>query len=864
MAKRQQTAPTPIERAFERKVRLSKWALLFERLWPRVWLVLGLAGLFIAVSLAGLWPRLPELPHKVVLGLFGLAFAVALVAILRVRWPSRELAIRRVEGVSGIRHRPASSYEDTLSLNAEDARTAALWRVHRQRLAALLAKLRVGRPTPRTDRYDPFALRALLLLGVFVLIVVVGDTASDRLRSAFRFGALAKGAEARLDAWITPPAYTGRPPVMLADGSHGLVRVAERPAGPIEVPERSVLVVRASGAGIGTLSLQAPTAEGDKPATLEAPEAANASDVSELKFELRKSGTVAVFGSGTPLASWPFQVTPDLPPKIALTKDPERTPRGSFKLHFKVEDDYGVVSAETRIRRLAPKEDTSSTAWARAESNAKKGPRPPHERPPTLALRLPRAYPKQAEGQSFHEIGDHPWAGLKVELTLIAKDVAGQTGRSLPTEVVLPERRFTKPLARAVIEQRRRLVEDPRDRLRVARAIEALTVEPEGFIDDLQVYLALRSAYWRLHRDATRAARNSVIAQLWHTALRIEDGSLTDAERALRAAQERLSKALEEGASDEEIQRLMQELRQALAQFLDQLAKQAENQRQPMQGMDRNSQFMTPQDLEQMLKNLENMARSGNRDMAQQMLSQLRDLLDRLQSGRMADQGQSQRFGQMMDEFGNIIGRQQQLLDDTFGQQRRQGERGQRGQRGQQGQRGQGQQGQQPGQQGQGGEGDGDQPGALGDRQRELRDMLGRLQRGMREFGLNPPGQFKGAGDAMERAERALRQGDLDTATQEEANALEQLRQGARDMAQQMLRQMPSRYGLTDNTGELDPLGRPPHRTDGPDPGVGVKVPDQIDVQRAREILEELRRRLGEPTRPMLELEYLERLLKRF
>ena len=84
-----------------------------------------------------------------------------------------------------------------------------------------------------------------------------------------------------------------------------------------------------------------------------------------------------------------------------------------------------------------------------------------------------------------------------------------------------------------------------------------------------------------------------MIAQLWNIALRIEDGNLTDAERALRAAQERLSKALEEGASDEEIQKLMQELRQALAQFLEQLSKQAQNQ-PPMQGMDRNSQFMTP------------------------------------------------------------------------------------------------------------------------------------------------------------------------------------------------------------------------------------------------------------------------------
>ena len=149
---------------------------------------------------------------------------------------------------------------------------------------------------------------------------------------------------------------------------------------------------------------------------------------------------------------------------------------------------------------------------------------------------------------------------------------------------MLPERRFTKPLARAVVEQRRRLVEDPRDRLQVARAIEALTLEPEEFIEDLQVYLGLRSVYYRLQQRDTRAVRNSIIAQLWNVALRIEDGNLTDAERALRAAQERLSKAIEEGASDEEIQRLMQELRQALAQFLEQLRKQAEGQQQHAAG----------------------------------------------------------------------------------------------------------------------------------------------------------------------------------------------------------------------------------------------------------------------------------------
>ncbi len=43
-----------------------------------------------------------------------------------------------------------------------------------------------------------------------------------------------------------------------------------------------------------------------------------------------------------------------------------------------------------------------------------------------------------------------------------------------------------------------------------------------------------------------------------------------------------------------------------------------------------------------------------------------------------------------------------------------------------------------------------------------------------------------------------------------------------------------------------------------------VKVPDEIDVQRARRVLEELRKRLSEPLRPRIELDYLERLLKDF
>jgi hypothetical protein len=71
----------------------------------------------------------------------------------------------------------------------------------------------------------------------------------------------------------------------------------------------------------------------------------------------------------------------------------------------------------------------------------------------------------------------------------------------------------------------------------------------------------------------------------------------------------------------------------------------------------------------------------------------------------------------------------------------------------------------------------------------------------------------------------------------------------------------PGRTGPARAQQETDPLGRPLRGRDYGDDST-VKVPGEIDVQRARRILEELRRRFGEISRPQLELDYIERLLK--
>jgi uncharacterized protein (TIGR02302 family) len=868
---------SPVDAAFARKVRASRITLYFERLWPRLWLILGVAGLFLLVSLLNVWAHLPQPAHIALLAGFAVAALAAVIYAARVNYPGREEAVRRLERASGIPHRPASSYEDTITANAEDPRTSAIWQAHRARLAAAMARLRVGPPHPRTDRADPVALRALLLLGVVAVASLVGDSAADRLRSAFRFNSLAALASARLDAWVTPPSYTTRPPVMLADGARGGT-ISSTPAKLIEVPERSVLIVRATGSGLGELSLEVLNegATEKQHVAAKAPEAGKSSgtgaEISELRYELRKSAEVRVLASGAELARWPFYVIPDKAPKIALTKDPERTRRGALKLDYTVEDDYGVVSAEVKVRRPDPEKKAADPAkdWARPEPL--KGARLPLEHPPTLTLRLPRGNTHAA--QTYIDTAPHPYAGREVILTLEARDVAGNVGRSKPIRIVLPQRQFDKPLARALIEQRGKLLDDSRYRPQVLRALDALTTEPEGFIDNASIYLSLRTLLHGLERDGSRTGLKSATDGLWDIALRIEDGDLSDAEKALRDAQDKLAEALEKGAPDSEIQSLMQQLRDALSKYVDQLAKNNKDQNPP-EGLDQDNQQLSQQDLERMMKELEDTAKNGSRDQAQQMLSQLRDLLERLQTGQM--QKKDGERGQMMmkklDELGNMIGQQQRLMDQTYSEHRKQAQRqlggspekGHERQGGRQDQAGQNGEGgdQEQGQQGSGQRGkSGQQKGqGLGEQQRALREELEKLKKSLDEMGANSK-ELGNAEESMKNAEQGLNQGDTSSALGDQSQALDQMRQGAQKMAEDAQKNGQSRFGQNGETPR-DPLGRP-QRFQGPDAGNSVKVPDEIDMQRAREILEELRRRVAQPARPAMELDYFERLLRRF
>jgi uncharacterized protein (TIGR02302 family) len=312
----------------------------------------------------------------------------------------------------------------------------------------------------------------------------------------------------------------------------------------------------------------------------------------------------------------------------------------------------------------------------------------------------------------------------------------------------------------------------------------------------------------------------------------------------------------------------MDNLRAAMDKFLQALAEEMrKNPQQLARPLDKNTRMLSQQDLKSMLDRMEQMARSGNKDAARELLDQMQAMLENLQMARPGAQGDDGDDDMMsaLDELGDMIRKQQQLRDKTFKQgqdQRRDRQRNQRGQQGQQ------------------------QLGDLKQDQQALKDRLNKLleqlrQRGMGqgekgekgqgEKGQGDMDQLGSAGDAMGEAEGALGDGDADGAVDSQGRALEAMRKGAQGMAQAMQGQpgqgpgpgQPGRNGRQRADQNTDPLGRPMRGRDYGD-DVTVKVPGEIDAQRARRILEELRKRFGEGSRPQLELDYIERLLKDF
>lgn len=813
----------PRDGGHRHRLRLARAALLWERAWPALWPATAIIGAFAAVSLFDLPPLLPGWLHLALLILVAGALLVALwTGVRRIRLPDHAAARRRLETATGLSHRPLTAIEDRLALGTADPGAQALWDLHRARMAEAAGGLKVGLPAASLMRRDPMALRAALCLVLLLGVVDAGRDWPDRLARALtpHLHPSLAGTSVALDIWVTPPDYTGLPPRFLP---------AATPDAPIAVPAGSVVLAQVHGGhGAPRLEIDGRAVAFDR--------------IDDTNFKgtavLTDGRRLAVEQDGATLGQWPISVLPDRPPTVSFARPPQHTDRAALRLEYRADDDYGVDKVTAIIRRL----------------DDKTGP------PLAIDLPLPGPRPKSAHETSYHDLTAHPWAGLPVSIELQAADALGQKGTSDAVEMVLPERTFHNPVARAIVEQRKELTLHPDEHEMVAETLSDLSRQPGFYNNDIVVFLALRTAQARLMLDRSDAAVPPVQQLLWQTALRIEDGRASASQNDVRQAMQALQDALARNAPDAEIDRLTQELQQAIDRYLQALAENAQRRDGEPAPQDQ-SRALSAQDLKNLLDRARDLARTGSRDRARDLLSQLQDMLENLRAARsMSMQGSG---GQAMRQMQEMMQRQQQLLDRSF-------------RRSRQGQSGQGQPGQGESGRGQPGQGE-PQPGAPGDaaQQEALRRALGDLMRRMGEQGGDIPQPLGQAERAMRDAGQALGRGQPGQAIGPQTEALDSLQQAARAMAQQMLGsdgegQRDGRRGGNGPGDDRDPFGRLSHAArddagldDGGAMRMGRSANDQA-MEKAKQILDELRQRAGERDRPEIERDYIDRLLKQF
>jgi uncharacterized protein (TIGR02302 family) len=812
----------------DRKVVWQKLFMGFENLWS-AWArpMMAIGGALIVLA-SGLLTALPLYPRLAILAVMSVGLLWTLRPLFNLPRIKRLQALRKLEVSSTISHRGFSSAGDRLASEIMDPRAESLWAEHTQRQLAKLDDVRLVPPQSRWRQFDPYALRVPVALGLVATLILGQGSLTQNLREATRITPVIPAVPLALDAWLKPPAYTGRPPLLLTSS---VIREKLATGADIEVPENAVFTLRVSGADKPQLKFLSPGTSTELTDIKSKSEFKNGALTAEAT--LNRPATIVVTDGGQELARWPVTLLPDAPPTLTLTEKPNGDSKGNLTLKWQTKDDYGVRKITGELE-LADEQD----GQIGFESNGIF-----LFDPPELKFPLRRGNSKDEKGTSRFDLARHPWAGFSVTLNMTAEDAAGQQGKLEPVTFKIPERVFVKPLPRALIEQRKELILFPERATHVSQLIDAVNLYPAGLFDGHTPSIMMGAISSRLRNASGYAEIHDAMDMMWDLAVKLEDGSLSDLRAELKSLKEELEKALREGAPKERIAELMDKLKNAMNKYLDAMREQAEKQAAEGGPQPKGSEgkSVSREDLEKMLKDMEEMSKGGNNDMAQQMLDELDKLLQNLQPG-----GQDQQAGgdggmdNMMQGLGDMMKKQQRLMDET---QRMPG------------------QGQQEGQQGEGGEKPGGGKG-LADRQQQLQKQLDGL-RG--QGGQNP--SLDDAERAMGEAGDALKEGNKEGALQKQGEALDKLRKGAQQLAEEMRKQGQGQRSGDAKDGEGrgnndDPLGRP-RATRNPDEGPDKDMlPNEQAMQKAREILETLRAKANERGLSDQEKAYIDRLLR--
>lgn len=784
--------------SLENRMVKTRLALQIEGLW-KPFLQLGcVLLLFIAAAWFNIFDSISLIFHLLLLSLFVAAAGYSIYSAFRLPKVQEPQVLSRLNEESGLSHKPFTTLQD-INVNATPL-AKALWEAEKTRLAKLLREKPAAKPRFLSETFDGYAIRAIAGLLFVTSFFFAGDERASRLTSPFDFN---KGNSPnwRADVWMTPPQYTGLPSKILLSMRAESQFSSDRTIGFVE---GSKLFVKSDG----LKNFKTTVSEG-------------------LEFDkdgylLKQDATLTLKGLPKQNASqFTFSATKDLPPTITFHDAPSSNDKQHLTLSTRIGDDYGVLEAQAHF-----------TLSSQLKVKQTLAPNPLFELPP-LSLGLP---PRGATGvvNSSHDLSTHPLAGESLMLHLTAKDDLGQSAQSAAMLVKLPAKTFRKPLALALLEQRTLIALDTNNKYKVLTSLQYLMLAPHIFTRETAQYLGLRTAFNKLLRARDNAQFQSVNDYLYEIALFIEEGTMSDTQRNLKNAQDALKDAIDKNAPQDEIAKLMQALREAMNKMMSEMAKQLREQGQQAQRPTDPQNRMSQQNINDIMKQIEELMRQGAFDQARRLLEELQKQMqamqEALEDGRLTmEQGDPSK--DRLSELSDMIRREQDLRDETFKNQQENGQKGEE----------------------------------LSKQQEALRKKLEEL---------NKDGEpNEGLGEAendMGKARDALKEGKGREAMEAQRRALQNLQKGAQAENEKQRGQA----GNNDPNGQpqpnaqaRDPLGR--EAKDGKDGnsatgnnGGASAFQGQSAGERAGKILDELRKRAGERARGALELDYIERLLK--
>ncbi|WP_247741932.1 DUF4175 family protein [Thalassospira sp. A3_1] len=799
----------------ERHLRLARMIMSWERVWPRLIPPLTIVMLIAGLTLTGTFEILPATGHIMLLSILSVAGLVAIILPWRhFAWPNRRAVLQRIEQENGLENNPLQSLEDHID-DGDDPLTSYLWQKQLQRHEAMLDNLHLPRPLPSLARIDRYGLVVLPVLLLAVGLFVAHDRMGERFYKAFsplqRLGA----ADFSTTLWVTPPAYTGQIPRVLrfADGTdQPQQQPADTDAGNPNVIDVDVPVGSTLAGSIGSVwqpTLHTPTGERD------ISESSDNSYVISTALDQAGPWRISVWGNDRLTLN--VNLVADKPPALSFVSPPSATRRDHIRLDYVATDDYGMNNLDLIITPATDgigAEQFGSIDNIRIDMSGRDG--------QGGAVSMPT----RIEGPRFLDLVSHPWAGLPVNLQLVSQDNSGQRGESDMRSIVLPEREFTHPVAKKLITIRRGLLRYPDKALEMRNALLPVLYAPQAFNGHIGIFLALSVTEARLSahlRD--RDTHQEVAGLLWHIAEEIERGSYGMAERNLMEAEERLLEALADpNVTEAEIAELIENYRRALNEYMAALAREAPQNQQSQQQAP--AAILEQQDLSRIVDQIDALMRAGARDQARALIDRLRELVENMQV-TSGDGGTdiTSTLREMLDGIRDLARRQQELMNQ--------------------------------------GDNPSNNSGGNGNRAEEQQNLAGDAQNLTNNSGFGQFGNLSGietAIEAMQRAAEALGRNRAHEALQQQGQAMEALQRGIGELSRALegLSQMMPMLDELRGSGNRDPLGRPVG-------GDGTTVIPEVDtLERAWRILQELRRRSGDPDRPVIEQEYIDRLLKRF